>query len=128
MPTARRSTGRPEPPAAAWSPSVVVLEAEVGDEVFSSEEPQRVLQLHQLNEQVVLRVEPRGMHRALEIEREPLLDAAHPGPARQVEEQCHVEHDRRGENAVAAEEVDLQLHPIAEPSEDVDVVPTLFVV
>ena len=36
---------------------------------------QRVLQLHQLNEQVVLRIQPGRVHRALEVEREPLLDA-----------------------------------------------------
>ncbi len=39
-----------------------------------------------------------------------------------------VERERRGKDGVAAEEVDLELHRVAEPTEDVDVVPTLFVV
>ncbi len=89
---------------------------------------QRVLQLHQLNEQVVLRIQPWRGHRALEIERQPLLNAAHPGALRQIQEQRHVEHDGRRQNAVAAEKVDLELHRIAQPSEQIDVVPTLFVV
>ena len=47
---------------------------------------------------------------------------------RQIEEQHQVEHDRRGENRIAAEEIDFDLHRIAEPSEDVDVVPAFFVI
>jgi len=36
---------------------------------------QRVLQLHRLNEKIVLRIEARRCLRRLEIEAEPLLDA-----------------------------------------------------
>src|SRR5580765_28264 len=89
---------------------VVVLTAEVRDELFALEVAQRVLQLHQLNEQVVLRIEAGRVHRRLEVEREPLLDAAHAGALREIEEQRDIQHDRRREDAVAAEEVDLQLH------------------
>ena len=39
-----------------------------------------------------------------------------------------VERERSGEDGVAAEEVDLELHGVAEPAEDVDVVPAFFVV
>ena len=46
----------------------------------------------------------------------------------EVREQREVEHDRRGENRIAAEEVDLDLHRVAHPPDDVDVVPALFVV
>ena len=35
-------------------------------------------------------------------------------------------HQGRGQNRIPAEEVDLDLHRIAEPSEDVDVVPALL--
>src|SRR3981081_2351036 len=107
---------------------VVVLAAKVRDELLALKVPQSVLQLHQLNEQIVLGVDLRRVHRRLEVEREPLLDALHLGPLRQIEEERDVEHERRRKNAVAAQEVDLQLHRIAEPSEDVDVVPAFLVV
>src|SRR5207248_24748 len=41
----------------------------------------------------------------------------------EVEQQREVEHDRRGQDRVAAEKVDLHLHRIAEPAEEIDVVP-----
>src|SRR3954471_6295143 len=66
--------------------SVVILQAEVRDQILAAHVTQRVLQLHQLDEQVVLRVEARRVHRALVIEGEPLLDAAHAGALREVEE------------------------------------------
>ena len=47
---------------------------------------------------------------------------------REVEEQYEIQHDRRRQNRIAAQEIDLDLHRIAEPSEDVDIVPTLFVI
>src|SRR5258706_497815 len=52
---------------------VVIFRAKVGDELLPTKMPQRVLQLHELNEQVVLGVEAGGGHRALEEERQPLL-------------------------------------------------------
>ena len=107
---------------------IVVLEPEVCDQFFSDHVSERVLQLHQLNEQVVLRIQAGRMHRALEVERQPLLDPGHASALREVEEQREVEHDRRGENAVAAQEIDLQLHLVAKPPHQIDVVPPLFVV
>src|SRR5262245_44898798 len=98
------------------------------DQVLALQIPERVLQLHQLNEEVVLRVYLGCMHRALEIEREPLLYARHPGALGEIEEQYRVEHDRRSENAVAAQEIDLELHRIAQPPNQIDVVPAFFVV
>jgi beta-xylosidase len=80
----------------------------------------RVLELHQLNEEVVLRIELRRGHRTFEIEVRPLLHARPPRALREVEQQRQVEHDRRGQNRVAAEEVDLHLHRIAEPAEEID--------
>ena len=100
----------------------------MGDQLLALHPAQRVLQLHQLDEQVVLGVQPSGCGRALPVEAEPLLDAAHAGALGEVEEQREVEHDRRREDRVPAEEVDLDLHLVAEPSEDVDVVPALLVV
>ena len=100
----------------------------MGDELLSLEVAERVLQFHELDEEVVLRVEFRRAHRALEIEGQPLLDSLHPGPPGQVHEQDKVEDDGRGQDAVPAEEVDLDLHRVAHPAEDVDVVPALLVV
>src|SRR5690348_16165733 len=54
---------------------VVVLGAEVVDQLVTLGVAQCVLELHQLDEQVVLRVEALGGHRRLPVEREPLLDA-----------------------------------------------------
>ena len=87
-----------------------LIPAEVGDELLAAQVAERVLQLHELNEQVVLRIQSRSGHRALEVERQPLLNAAHPGALRQIQEERDVEHDWRRQNAVAAEEVDLELH------------------
>ena len=109
--------------------SVVVLGAEVGDGVVALEVAERVLQLHELDEDVVLGVDARRRRlRALPVEAQPLLDARQAGPLGQVEEQGQVEHQRGGEDRVPAEEVDLDLHLVAEPPEDVDVVPALLVV
>src|SRR4051812_9489963 len=66
--------------------SVVVFEAEVRDEVFAAQMPERVLELHQLDEDVVLGVEAGRGHRRLEVEREPLLYPTHPDALREVEE------------------------------------------
>src|SRR3954452_1851696 len=63
---------------------VVVLPAEVGDQFLTLQIAKGVLQLHQLNEQVVLRVQARRVDRALEVERQPLLDPVHAGALRQI--------------------------------------------
>src|SRR4026208_1025232 len=77
------------PISAGWRNGdlVVVLTAQMRDELFALQIPQRVLQLHQLDEQVMLRVETGRVHRALVIERQPFLDPAHPRALRQIEEQ-----------------------------------------
>ena len=76
----------------------------------------------------MLRIHRLRVLRALEVEREPLLDARHPRSLREIEEQHQVQHQRRGEDRIAAQKVDLDLHRIPEPAEDVDVVPAFFVV
>src|SRR5687768_10255958 len=70
--------------------SVVILQAEVRDEVFAAEVAERVLELHQLDEDVVLGVEAGRGHRRLEVEGEPLLRALHPDALREVEEEREV--------------------------------------
>ena len=47
-------------------------------------------------EDVVLRVKIGSRHGALEVEREPFLDAMHPCAAGKVKKQDQVKHQRRG--------------------------------
>ena len=49
-----------------------------------------------------------------------------PGALRQIHEQHQVQHQRRRQNRIAAQEIDLDLHRVAQPPEDVDVVPAFF--
>jgi hypothetical protein len=73
---------------------VVVFQTKVRDHLLALHVSQRVLQLHELNEQVMFRVEFRCAHGALEIEREPFLDAAHAASMGEIHEQRQVQHDR----------------------------------
>src|SRR5436189_6368542 len=144
------STSAASPPAACWvgagfcsSPKIirgyllegalllrvfVVLDAEVRDLLLTHQPAQRVLEFRLLDEEVVLGVQAGGELRALEVEREPFLNARQSRPAGEIKEQCQIEHDRGREDRVAAQEVDLDLHRIAQPSEDVDVVPPFLIV
>ena len=69
---------------------------------------------------------PGRGHGPLEVERQPLLDALHPGALRQVQEQDQVQHQGRRQDRIPAQEVDLDLHRVAHPPEDVDVVPAFL--
>ena len=48
---------------------LVVVEPEMGNLILTLQIPQGIFQLGELNEQIVLRVQERGAHRALEVER-----------------------------------------------------------
>src|SRR5690242_10264416 len=79
----------------------------------------------------MLGIEPGRGHWTLEVEAQPFLDAESlqfRSALRQVEEQHKVEHDGCGQNRVAAQEIDLYLHRIPKPAEDVDIIPTFFVI
>ena len=65
-------------PSTHSCPSVVILKAEVSDEVFAAQVAQRVFQFHQLDKNIVLRIEAGRSLRRLEIEGEPLLYSLHP--------------------------------------------------
>ena len=65
---------------------------------------------------------------ALEEEAQEALSAVASCTVGEVHEQAQVKTQRCCEDRVAAQEVDLDLHGIAHPAKDVDVVPTLFVV
>ena len=68
------------------------------------------------------------VHRALKEEAEEALSTVASGTSCEVAEEHEVEAERRCEDRVAAEEVNLYLHRVAHPAEDVDVVPAFFVV
>src|SRR5580698_1635280 len=80
---------------------VVILQPQMRNQFLALQVPQRVLQLHQLNKQVMLGIQPRRGHRRLEVEAQPLLNAE---PAQhwrslcQVKKEHQVEHDWRGQN------------------------------
>src|SRR5689334_6459589 len=98
------------------------------DERLAAEMSQRVLQLLELNGQIVFRVEPARMHRTLEVERQPFLNTAAVRALRKIEEQREIEHQRRRQNAVPTQKIDLQLHGVTEPAEQIDIVPAFLVV
>src|SRR5258708_23792642 len=102
-----------------------------GGEVLLEEVGERVFELHELDEKTVLGIESRHGHRRFQVEAQPLLysqPAQLGGALGEVKEEYEIEHDRRGEDGIAAQEIHLDLHGIAEPTEDINVVPTLFVV
>ena len=68
------------------------------------------------------------MHWRLEEEAQEALDAMTAGTGCKVAQQTEVEQQWSSKDRVAAEEVDLDLHWVTHPSEDVDVVPALLVV
>ena len=91
---------------------------------------QSVLEHYILLEQVVNRyfVLSIVVHRALEEEAQEALSTPTAGASSEVAKQYEVETQRSGEDRVAAQEVDLDLHWVAHPTEDVDVVPSFLVV
>src|SRR5213083_393535 len=138
------STSAASPPAACWvgagfcsSPKIirgyllegallllvfVVLDAEVRDLLLAHQPAQRVLELRLLDEEVVLGVQALRKLRALKVEGQPFLNPRQSGAAGEIED------DRRREDGIATEEIDFDLHRIAEPSEDVDVVPPFLII
>src|SRR4051812_37229522 len=100
----------------------------MSDLLLTHQIAQRVLELDLLNEEVVLGIEAGCHLRALEVEREPLLDPGQSGALREIEEQGQVEHQRSSQDRISAEKIDLDLHRVPEPPEDINVVPAFFVV
>src|SRR6266545_4457264 len=104
----------------------VIVEPGVIQDFLADEDAKCVSELQMLDEEIVLGLQIRPRHRRLEVEGEPLLDAGEARAPREVQKERQIEGHRRRENRVAAEEVDLDLHGLAEPAEDVDVVPPLL--
>src|SRR4030088_1401120 len=79
----------------------------------------------------MLWIQPGRGHGRLEIEAEPLLNTepSQLGAAfSKVQKQHQVQHNRRGQDGVATKKIDLDLHGIPEPAEDIDIVPTFFII
>jgi len=89
-----------------------------------------VLKHHILLEEVVYRhfVLCIVVHGALEEEAQEALCAIAAGACGEVAEEHEVKAEGSCENRVAAEEVNLNLHGIAHPAEDIDVVPAFLVI
>src|ERR1700735_3652122 len=84
-----------------------------------------------LDEEVVLGIDAGRRVGVFEVKAEPLLDAEALqawSPRCQVHEEDEVKREGRGEDGVAAEEIYLDLHGVTEPTEDIDIVPALFVI
>src|SRR6266851_3156691 len=107
---------------------LVVLHPQMRDLLFAHQPTQGVLELRLLDEKVVLGIDRWCVLRTLEEEGEPLLDAAQACPPRQVREENQIEHERCGENGVPTQEIDLHLHRVSQPAEDVQVVPAFLAV
>src|ERR1700688_3362967 len=70
--------------------SVVVFETEMRDELFALHPAQGVLQLHELDENIVLGIEARSRHGRFEIKREPFLNSPHTGALREIHEENQI--------------------------------------
>lgn len=68
------------------------------------------------------------VHRALEEEAQEALRAITSLASSEVGKEHEVEQQRSGKNRVAAKEVDLYLHGIAHPSEDINIIPSLLII
>src|SRR5947208_3062416 len=79
----------------------------------------------------MLGIDAQGAVGSLEVEAEPLLNAQTAqawGAGCQVHEEDEIKGEGSGKYGVAAEEIYLELHGVAEPAEDIDVVPTFFII
>src|ERR1700730_15758087 len=101
----------------------------MGNQLLAHYVTQCVLQLHRLNKKVVLGIKAWSRHWRLEVETEPLLNPkAFQGACTlgEIHKEHQIQHQRSGQDRVTAQEIDLDLHRVAEPSKNVNVVPTLF--
>src|SRR5579871_6501443 len=76
----------------------------------------------------MFRIKFGSAHRRLKVKAQPFLNASHACTLGKIEKQDQIKDYERSQNRVAAQEIDFDLHRIAQPAEDVDVVPALFVV
>jgi len=98
------------------------------DEVFSAQVAERIFELHQLNKEVMFGIELWRTLRTLKVKGKPFLDPVHFGALGKVEKEHQVEAQGCRQDAIPAKKVDLDLHRVTEPSENIDIIPALFIV
>src|SRR5262245_35432865 len=76
-----------------------------------------------LLEQIVLCALPVRVIRGLEEHRELALDAALTVALREIEQPDQIDDQRRSEDRILAQKVDLELHALAEEPDEVDRIP-----
>src|SRR5581483_4024811 len=70
-------------------------------------------------------------HGRLEVEAQPFLNAKSFelfAALGEIHKQYEIKNNGGSQDGIAAQEIDFDLHGITQPSEDVDIVPTLFVI
>ncbi len=98
----------------------------MGNEFFAHDVAKCVFVFCFLNEEVVFWIKAFADFRALEEEGEPFLNAVETATLSKIHAQSDIESDRSGEDGVTAEEVDLDLHGVSEPAEDINIIPAFF--
>src|SRR5947199_8324285 len=76
-------------------------------------------------------IQPRRSHGRLKVKAQPFLDAnvlQFRSPLCQVEEQNQIQDNGCRQNRITAEKIHFDLHGIAEPSKDIDIVPSVSVI
>ena len=100
----------------------------MGDLFLSHEVAKGILQLHRLDEKVVLWIEVGSALRTLEIEGKPLLDSRHVCPHSEISEKDKVQDQRRGQNTISAEKIHFNMHGISQPTKNIDTIPSFLFV
>ena len=103
-----------------------IVQTQVGQWLLTAKPTKGVLQLPVLDEEIVLRIQPLSGLWTLEIEGEPLLDPGKSRSRSQIQKERKVKYDGSSQNGIAAKEVELDLHGVAHPPDDIDVVPSLL--
>src|SRR5215510_13426021 len=108
----RPSSGNPDTRTSRRQRIECVAQCRILDELI-----ELAFQVRELHAQFMCRPVSIEANGTLEIKRQPFLRTAEAFALGQVHEQDQVEQQRSRQNAVATEEIDLQLHRIAEPAE-----------
>ena len=62
------------------------------------------------------------------IKRQPFLDTLHTGTRCQIQKQDQIQYQGGGQDTVATQKIHFDLHRVAQPSEDVDIIPALLII
>src|SRR5882672_12511200 len=76
----------------------------------------------------MFRIKAGGSLGRFKVEGKPLLNSLHPRTLSQIQKQCEIQHDRRRQNGIPTEKIDLDLHRVTQPPENINVVPPFLVV